>query len=114
VKGLDQISQITVRFNSIEQVLQLKSLDTLETREVQSELASRVVLLYSGIIEYQARAVSYFVHHGARLFRDLAKADDWAGLLEEIKQFEIDCSRLVERIREDRLESRFARQVRAN
>jgi hypothetical protein len=114
VKGIDQVSLVTIRFNSIEQVLQPKPSDTPETLEVQSELASRVVLLFSGIIEYQARAVYYFVHNRARLFRDLVKADDWAGLLEQINQSEIDCSGLVKRIREDRLESRFARQVRAS
>lgn len=114
MKGLDQISLVTIRFNLIEQVLQPKPSDTSETLRVQSELASRVVLLFSGIIEYQARAVCYFVHHGARLFRNLVKADDWAGLLEAINQAKIDCSGLVERIREDRSEARFARQVRVS
>lgn len=114
MKGLDQVSLVTIRFNSIEQILQPKRSDTSETRGVQSQLASRVVLLFSSIIEYQARAVYYFIHHGAHVFRDMFKADDWAGLLKQINQSEIECSGLVKRIREDRSESQLARQVRAS
>jgi hypothetical protein len=115
VEGLDQASLITVEFNSAEQELQPKPFDSHETSQVQSELASRVVVLFRDIIEYQARAVYYFFHGGgARLLRDVVKADDWGGLLKQIHRSKTICSDLVARIRSDRSESRLGRQVSAS
>jgi N-terminal domain of NWD NACHT-NTPase len=116
VNGLDQVSLLTVQFNSAEQELLSKPFDSSKAFEVQSELERRVILLFRDIIEYQARAVHYFYHNGgarARVLRDSVKVDDWSGLLEQIHRSKINCSDLVVRIRSDRLESRFGRQVRA-
>ena len=114
MKGLDQVSLITVEFNSADQELQPKPFDSHETLQVQSELATRIVGLFRDIIEYQARAVCYYFHRGgARLLRDFVKADDWGGLLEQIQRSKAICSGLVARIRSDRSESRLGKRVSA-
>jgi hypothetical protein len=115
VKGLDQVSLITVEFNSADHELQPKPFDSHETLQVLSELEKWVVGLFRDIIEYQARAVCYFFHRsGARLIRDVVKVDDWGGLLEQIQRSKAICSGLVARIRSDRSESRLGKQVSAS
>jgi hypothetical protein len=113
VDDLDQISLITDYFNLIEQVLRPDPSDSHATFQVQSELASRIVALFQDIIEYQARAVPRFFHvSGARILKDFVKADDLGGLLGQIRESEHTCSKLVARIRLDRLEPRLAIQLR--
>jgi N-terminal domain of NWD NACHT-NTPase len=115
VKGLDQVSLITIQFNSVEQELQSKPSDSPGTVQVQSELESRIVKLFSEIVEYQARTVLYFFRgSGARTLRDFVKADDWEELLEQIRQSQNTCSGLITQIRSNRSESWLSRLVREN
>ena len=113
MKGLNEISLTVVKFNSVEKELLRKPSDFAETKEVQSELELQVVKLFSVIIEYQAKAVRYYVHSsGAQVLRDVFNTDDWKNMLQQINETKASCGELMARIKEDRYRGRSERQVR--
>jgi len=113
VKGLNDVSLTVVKFNSVEKELLRKPSDSPETREVQSELELQVVKLFSVIIEYQAKAVLYYVHSsGAQVLRDVFNTNDWKNMLEQINEAKASCGELMARIKEERYQGQSNRQVR--
>lgn len=101
-----------VKFNSVEKELLRKPSDSPQTREVQSELELQVVKLFSVIIEYQAKAVRYYVHSsGTQVLRDIFYTDDWKNMLEQINEAKASCGELISRIKEDRYQGLSERQV---
>jgi hypothetical protein len=55
--GLDRVSLVMIRSNSVGGELQRKLGDLEHTVQAQAELKERVIKLYSGVIEFQAQAV---------------------------------------------------------
>ncbi|KAI9727364.1 MAG: hypothetical protein M1834_008435 [Cirrosporium novae-zelandiae] len=108
-RGLDQVSLATIQFNLVQDQLQRSPSDPPEASQIQSELKSKIVKLFSKIIEFQAKAVCYFCSSYRRI-RDFVKADDWEELLEEINETKKACSALVDQIRQGREDARRKRQ----
>jgi hypothetical protein len=76
-EGLDRISLVMIRSNSVEEELQRRPRDFNKTGQAQAELKERMIKLYSGIIEFQAQAVYYFFRKsGGQILHDIIKADD--------------------------------------
>jgi hypothetical protein len=112
-KGLNEVSLVVVKFNAVEKELLRKPSDSPETKKVQSELELRVVRLFSAIIEYQAKAVRYYIRSSVvRLLRDVFNTDNWNSMIEQISRAKTSCMELMARISDDRSRARFDRQVR--
>ena len=100
------------KFNAVEKELLRKPSDSSETREVQSELELQVVRLFSVLIEYQAKAVRYYVHNsGTQVLQDICNTNDWKNMLEQINEAKASCEELIARIKEDRYQGISDRQV---
>ena len=76
-------------------------------------LITNITNLYSLILAYQARVVCQMVRPGiVRYARNVVKADDWATLLEEIKQADSLCARSFAVLDSSRLQQGLEKQDR--
>src|SRR5271156_6778064 len=109
--GLDMVSMMMLRSNSVGQELAWKPDDSPEIQETQNELRERIIQLYTLIIKFQIQAACSLCRADIKQgFRDTMKLDDWKGI--DIIKSEKNCWVLINKINADRSKYRSDRQVR--
>jgi hypothetical protein len=111
--GLDMVSMMMLRSNSVGQELARKPDDPPETQKTQNKLRERIVKLYTLIIKFQIEAAYSLCRTDInQKLRDTVRLDDWKGIIDDIVQSEKNCWDLINKINADRSKYRSDRQVR--
>ena len=95
--NVESVAQIIRRYKAIE-CIYLPAARPLES-PLRIELQDAVVLLYTRILSFQAKAALYFDHATIRrVAGNIAKLRDWPNLEKEIKLQDEDCTKLCSQI----------------
>ncbi|KAH0559465.1 hypothetical protein GP486_004019 [Trichoglossum hirsutum] len=94
VNGLEKVSRLIPRYTEIERVYFQG-----EEFALKGDLEAAVIKLYAHILEFEARAACQFSRSTMfQAARNIAKADDWEGVLVKIDELEMACEKLTWRI----------------
>lgn len=114
ISGLDYvaslISRSSIRERTYRQELQMKENKThqAEDDKLLNDLENAICQLYRIILEFQARTVCQLLRSKVtRTTRDIFKADDWAGLVDNMKKADEACIQYTQTIDSDRLRCGF-------
>jgi PP-loop superfamily ATP-utilizing enzyme len=111
--GLDMVSMMMLRSNSVGHELAWKPGDSSEIRKTQKDLQKRIIELYTLIVKFQIEAACYLCHTAIyQKTRDTVRLDNWKAMCDGIVQSEKNCWDLINKINADRSKYRSDRQVR--
>jgi hypothetical protein len=105
--GIDLVSMMMLRSNSVGNELERKPEDSQEIEDIQGKLRERIINLYTLIIKFQIEAAYSFCSNIV-----MQGFKDWKGTLDPIIQSEKYCWDLINKINADRMKRRLDRQVR--
>ena len=112
VEGLDYISNLVVRFTTIERLYRQQGngpkslLDQENVEELNRSFEAQLTKLYSQVLSYQAQVVCHLRRHTfIRNGRDIFKVNDWSTLLDDIKKAEAACEGISQIVSSDKLEA---------
>ncbi|GIJ89300.1 hypothetical protein Asppvi_008237 [Aspergillus pseudoviridinutans] len=87
LRGLETTSALIPRLHLIEDLYLHPNVEV--TAQLRKEFSETLTLLYSKVIEFQARAICYLQKHSvSRLFRNMFKQDRWSNLLQDMQRLE--------------------------
>ncbi|GIJ98076.1 hypothetical protein Aspvir_000186 [Aspergillus viridinutans] len=88
LRGLETTSALIPRLHLMED-LYLQHPNAKVTARLRKEFSGTLTLLYSKVIEFQARAICYLRNHSvSRLFRNMFKQDGWNDLVQDMQRLE--------------------------
>ncbi|KAF4250500.1 hypothetical protein CNMCM8980_000868 [Aspergillus fumigatiaffinis] len=106
--GLEYMSQIIRQFNVIERRYLSRKHD-LAVPDDQADqfvegLETAFLKLYTGVLEFQARAVCHLTKHSVtRAFKDMFEVDSWGAMTDAIKESEASCRNFIRVVDSDKL-----------
>ncbi|KAF7182640.1 hypothetical protein CNMCM7691_002301 [Aspergillus felis] len=87
LRGLETTSALIPRLHLMEDLYLHPNAEV--TAQLRKEFSETLTLLYSKIIEFQARAICYLQKHSvSRLFRNMFKQDGWNDLVQDMQGLE--------------------------
>ena len=111
--GLEYVVQLACHFTAVQNdYASHQNLSSNGSSDQNAKLTSAfetsLVKLYARIIEYEAHALFYISKHPLhRYLRDTVISDKWKDWLDEIKELEQTCVKIMERLASQRLHSGF-------
>ncbi|KAB8304456.1 hypothetical protein EYC80_003850 [Monilinia laxa] len=100
IEGIDYISRMLCQSAVIECLYQ-EHIDsaplaaiTIDTGKLRSQFEEDLTMFYAQVLQYQCRATCQLQSNKAtRVARDMAKLDNWEGMLSELKECEVACDK---------------------
>ncbi|GKZ38373.1 hypothetical protein AbraIFM66950_010530 [Aspergillus brasiliensis] len=111
--GLEYVSQIIRQFNVMERryLSRKHSLAISPDQAVQfvDGLEAAFLKLYTGVLEFQARAICHLTKHSVtRAFKDIFEVDSWEKMVDAIKESESTCRNFIRVIDSEKLHTGLA------